>query len=97
LAGISEDTFFAWRHENPEFNEEVLRITRESVFTLLDTLKEAHQQSWQSAAFMLERRWPKFFGRAEAQLNFALAVQNNVTAASNGQANGHHDFAAVVV
>jgi hypothetical protein len=84
LAGISEDTFFAWRHENPEFNEEVLRVTRESVFTLLDTLKEAHQQSWQSAAFMLERRWPKFYGRAEAQLNF-LIQQNNINTSANAQ------------
>jgi hypothetical protein len=77
LAGISEECFFKWRRQNPAFNAEVLRLTRESVFSLLDTLKEAHQQSWQSAAFMLERRWPKFYGRAEAQLNF-LVQQNNI-------------------
>ena len=85
LAGISEECFFKWRRQDPTFNAEVLRITQESVFSLIDTLKEASQQSWQSAAFLLERRWARFYGKPETQFNLALAVQNNVPQNGNGQ------------
>jgi hypothetical protein len=84
LAGISEECFFKWRRQDPAFDAEVLRLTQESVFSLLDTIKEASQQSWQSAAFLLERRWARFYGRPETQLNLALAIQNNMSSGSNG-------------
>jgi hypothetical protein len=83
LAGISEQMFFKWRREDPAFSAEVLRLTQESVFSLIDTLKLASQQSWRSTAFLLERRWARFYGRPETQLNLALAVQNNMNAGSN--------------
>jgi transposase len=76
LSGISEAVFYQWR-QDPAFDAQVTRRTAESVFELLDTIKEARHQNWQAAAFLLERRWPKHYGRAEAQLNFEVAVTNN--------------------
>jgi hypothetical protein len=95
LAGISEECFFNWRRRDPAFNAEVLKLTQESVFTLIDTLKEASQQSWQSAAFLLERRWARFYGRPETQLNLALAVQNNIQN-SNGSSSSQQ-FEAMIL
>jgi transposase len=77
LSGISEAVFYQWRQDSA-FDTEVMRRTRESVFELLDTIKEARHQNWQAAAFLLERRWPRHYGRAEAQLNFEVAIQNNI-------------------
>jgi hypothetical protein len=85
LAGISEESFFKWRRLDPAFDAEVIKLTQESVFSLIDTLKEASLQSWQSAAFLLERRWARFYGKPETQFNLALAVQNNVQQNGNGQ------------
>ena len=77
LSGISEAVFYQWRQDSA-FDAEVMRRTTESVFELLDTIKEARHQNWQAAAFLLERRWPRHYGRAEAQLNFEVAIQNNI-------------------
>jgi hypothetical protein len=77
LSGISEAVFYQWR-QDPAFDAQVIRRTSESVFELLDTIKEARHQNWQAAAFLLERRWPRHYGRAEAQLNFEVAIQNNI-------------------
>jgi hypothetical protein len=76
LSGISEAVFYQWR-QDPAFDAQVVRRTTESVFELLDTIKEARHQNWQAAAFLLERRWPRYYGRAEAQLNFEVAITNN--------------------
>jgi hypothetical protein len=84
LAGISEECFFKWRRQDPAFDAEVLKLTQESVFSLLDTIKGASQQSWGAAAFLLERRWARFYGRPETQLNLALAIQNNLSLSPNG-------------
>jgi hypothetical protein len=93
LSGISEAVFYQWR-QNPAFDAEVIRRTSESVFELLDTIKEARHQNWQSAAFLLERRWPRYYGRAEAQLNFEVAIQNNINMQG---ANGNHSFETAIV
>jgi hypothetical protein len=77
LAGISAQTFYLWRQRDAAFDAEVLKVTRESTFALLDTILEARHENWQAAATLLERRWARYYGRAEAQLNFLLAVQNN--------------------
>src|SRR4029077_11539126 len=77
LAGVAEETFYQWRQRDPAFDAEVLKVTRESTFALLDTILEARHENWQAAATLLERRWARYYGRAEAQLNFLLAVQNN--------------------
>ena len=82
LSGISEAVFYQWRQDSA-FDTEVIRRTRESVFELLDTIKEARHQNWQAAAFLLERRWPRHYGRAEAQLNFEVAITNNNQTVNN--------------
>jgi hypothetical protein len=65
------------RHSAPYSVKKRLKVTRESTFQLLDTIIEARHQNWQAAATLLERRWARYYGRPEAQLNFALAIQNN--------------------
>ena len=62
--GVSEDTLARWRQHHPELQAEI--ETAESIAALdaLNTIRLAAQGgTWQAAAWLLERRYPKEYGR----------------------------------
>ena len=76
-AGISEDTFYAWqRGEFPasadealkvQFSESLTRAKGEAANHLTRRIYDASREDWRAAAWILERRFPKDYGKdAEA-------------------------------
>src|SRR5207249_1255572 len=64
--GIGERTFYEWREKHPHFSEATTRAIGQSKITLLDKLRQA--DDWRAQAFLLERRWPTEFGKADARV-----------------------------
>ena len=72
-AGISEDTFYAWqRGEFPasaddalkvQFSEGLTRAKGEAANHLTRRVYDASREDWRAAAWMLERRFPRDFGK----------------------------------
>jgi len=61
LAGISEETFYAWKKEKPEFSESVTKGKLKFKIGLIKTINEAGKKTWQASAWILEHRYPKEF------------------------------------
>lgn len=61
--GISEDTFYEWIKVHPEFSEGIKQAEIESEKELVEYIR--NDVSWQSKAWMLERRLPERWGRVE--------------------------------
>lgn len=61
--GISEDTFYAWRKKYPEFSESLKKADALAEAKRVQTILQAGNDSWQAAAWYLERkhrdRWGK--------------------------------------
>jgi hypothetical protein len=68
-AGISYDCFGNWRREDPAFDAEVEQAAAEPAVKLFNTIREHAPETWQSGAWVLERRYPEMFAKPEAQLN----------------------------
>jgi len=63
-AGISYDTFNEWRKEKSEFSDAVKEAEGRAVVGWLAKIeKAANDGSWQAAAWKLERRYPREYGR----------------------------------
>ena len=57
MCGIVEETFYAWRKEKSEFSESLKKAHANHKKTLLKTIADASDKSWQAAAWILERRY----------------------------------------
>ncbi|MDZ7355788.1 MAG: hypothetical protein ONB55_21925 [candidate division KSB1 bacterium] len=74
-SGISERTFYRWKSLAAEAESGVLwqfwqilkKAEAEAKFKLLQDIQM--DQSWQSSAWILERRWPNEYGRQILDLN----------------------------
>lgn len=76
-AGISEDTLYNWiargegraksppREEFTRFSEAVKRAESEAEKRYTEIIYRAADETWQAAAWWLERRYPKEWGRRE--------------------------------
>lgn len=62
LAGISEETFYVWLREKPEFSESLKKAEAKRKATLIGTIFEASKKQWTAAAWYLERVYPNEFG-----------------------------------
>lgn len=63
-AGISFDTFNDWRKEKVEFLEAIKEAEGRAVVGWLAKIeKAANDGNWQAAAWKLERRYPRDYGR----------------------------------
>lgn len=70
-AGINPDTFYAWMRKGAEgrapfseFSEAVQKAEQQAVVGWLATIEQAARAGhWQAAAWKLERRYPKDYGR----------------------------------
>lgn len=63
-ARMTYQTLREWEKDDAEFSEALEKAEGVAQGRLID--KIAADKSWQSAAWQLERRWPKDFGRREA-------------------------------
>jgi hypothetical protein len=81
LAGIHEATFYNWikwgeaqaRGRYFEFFEAVKKAEAEGQAALVATINVASKDSWQAAAWILERKYPEEWGRKDA-----LALSGNL-------------------
>lgn len=65
-SGINPDTFYTWQKEKPEFSDAVNEAEAKSTLALVAKVqKAASDGNWTAAAWMLERRFPKQFGRLD--------------------------------
>lgn len=60
-SGISEETFYTWMKEKPEFSESVKKAEEAAVARNVAIINKAASKSWQAAAWWLERRRPDDF------------------------------------
>lgn len=65
LAGISEDTFYAWRKEKSEFSESVERAILLYKQGLVSKVNSYAFKDGRLALEVLSRRWPDEFGKRD--------------------------------
>lgn len=64
FASITYETFNQWMKGKPEFSEAIKEAEGRAVVGWLAKIeKAANDGSWQAAAWKLERRYPKVYGR----------------------------------
>jgi hypothetical protein len=74
FAGIHRDTLYDWL-QNPTFSDALEKAEAEAkVRAVSHIIRAAQGGTWQAAAWWLERRYPKEFGRRE-QVDVQLDVQ----------------------
>lgn len=61
MAGISEDTYYTWMNEKPEFNEAVKKALAFNVSTRIERISKHGLTNWQADAWYLERMYPQRF------------------------------------
>ena len=71
--GISEQTFYRWRKNDPEWEElsdHAMNFAEPILLHQLKTAAEDKMGDWRAYAWILERRWPQRWGaRQEIELN----------------------------
>jgi hypothetical protein len=79
LAGISEDTLSLWKKDS-EFSEQMEQKEIEYKYSLLKTIQDAGQKSWQACAWILERKYHSEFGKPkdDSNSNESLALQQQL-------------------
>lgn len=64
-SGISEETFYTWMKQKPEFSESIKRAEEEAVARNVAIINKAASDHWTAAAWWLERRRRDDFGKNE--------------------------------
>lgn len=59
LSRISEETYYTWIREHPEFSDAVKEAEEKAEVVNLDYIRKARDKSWAAAAWLLERRFPE--------------------------------------
>lgn len=77
LSHITEETFYQWKNNKPEFSESLKNAESKFKETLLDTIKKASHESWQAAAWLLERKYHEEFGQ---RTKSEVQIKNEETA-----------------
>jgi Homeodomain-like domain len=70
--GVSIDAVYDWIRRDKQFAEEVRATDLKSLEANLAYVKDAREDAWQAAAWILERQWPELYARPEVQLNAQL-------------------------
>jgi transposase len=74
-AGITEETFSQWRKKYSEFSDAIKEAEGAGAVGWLAKIeKAANDGSWQAAAWKLERRYPKEYGRQVVETEHSGAV-----------------------
>lgn len=79
-AGISEETFSQWRKKYPEFSEAVKTAEGQAAIKWLAIIDKAATEDnvWQAAAWKLERRYPRDYGRQVIEQEHSGGLTINV-------------------
>jgi hypothetical protein len=84
-SGIGETTFYEWMNDKPEFSESIKRAEEEAVARNVAIINKAAQDTWQAAAWWLERRRRDEFGKNDrVEVN---ATVKDVTALNERELN----------
>jgi DNA-binding XRE family transcriptional regulator len=67
LAGISEETYYTWQKEHPEFSESIEKAETECKARNIAIIQKAGEKQWQASAWYLERRHNKDFAIKQIQ------------------------------
>ena len=78
MAGIDESTFSRWRDRYADFADAVKAAEARAVAGRLARIRRAEDESWQAAAWYLERRYPQEFGRTVQDVNHGGQADNPV-------------------
>ena len=82
-AGITEETFSQWRKKYSEFSDAIKEAEGQGVVGWLAKIeKAANEGVWQAAAWKLERRYPKEYGRQVVETEHSGAVTIKVVYAA---------------
>ena len=77
-AGVSGETFAAWRREFPEFNEAVEQAIAAGIKTRLNQIKKAGDSGdWKASAWWLEHVVPEHFARSRVELQHIGAIEHS--------------------
>lgn len=78
IANITQETFYTWMREKPEFSELVKSALDNGKAEHLLNIKRAGQTQWQASAWWLERKFPQEWGkRSEVNMNLDLSALSN--------------------
>jgi len=72
-AGIDDATFFRWMLSNASFASAIKKAEADAEVSAVAIIKKAMPETWQAAAWWLERRKPDDYGR-----NLALRADKEV-------------------
>jgi hypothetical protein len=72
--GITRETFYDWRRDDPAFAARVEQAAAKGSLGRLKKIQQHGQNDWHAFGWMLERRHPEFFARAETQLTVSQSV-----------------------
>lgn len=64
LAGISYETFCDWMRKHPDFSEQCKNAEAEAELASVQIIRKAAIDTWQAAAWWLERRRPEEWGNS---------------------------------
>jgi transposase len=76
--GVDERTFARWREKYVDFADAVKAAEARAVAGRLARIRRAEDESWQAAAWYLERRYPQEFGRTVQDVNHGGQPDNPV-------------------
>jgi hypothetical protein len=75
--GITRETFYDWRRDDPAFAARVEQAAAKGSLGRLKKIEQHGQNDWHAFGWMLERRHPEFFARAETQLTVSQSVSTS--------------------
>lgn len=75
-ASISEETFYTWKKEKPEFSESIERELATFKLTCIRAINDA--KDWKARAWWLERRCPKEFSPRHIDITFTKSQKMKV-------------------
>jgi hypothetical protein len=72
--GITRETFYDWRRDDPAFAARVEQAAAKGSLDRLKKIEQHGQNDWHAFGWMLERRHPEYFAKAETQLTVNQSV-----------------------
>lgn len=85
VAGLSLDTLSVWGKDDPEFRGRIEKAEAEHRLSMLARVVSAASESWQAAAWFLERRDSEHYGRRDrVDMTLDFRKEAERIAAANG-------------
>lgn len=82
VAGISPTTLYKYLREDAEFAQRVKSAQADGEESLVDLIREHAADTWQAAAWLLERRYPDRYGPPKQRLQHEVTPMTPEQAAA---------------